>query len=92
MILADEPVASLDPVASRRVMEILRRLNRDDGLTVVVSLHQVDHALRYCDRHRRAESGPHFVYDGVPAGLTRERLVDIYGPEIEEVLWEEGPA
>jgi phosphonate transport system ATP-binding protein len=49
-ILADEPVASLDPVSSRRVMEILQRLNEDDGLTVIVTLHQVDHAVRYCRR------------------------------------------
>ena len=50
VILADEPVASLDPVSARRVMEILRELNRDDGLTVIVTLHQVDYALRYCGR------------------------------------------
>ena len=50
VILADEPVASLDPVSARRVMEILRGLNRADGLTVLVTLHQVDYALRYCDR------------------------------------------
>ena len=50
IILADEPVASLDPVAARRVMELLRDLNRSDGLTVMVTLHQVDYALRYCDR------------------------------------------
>ncbi|OYW29426.1 MAG: phosphonate ABC transporter ATP-binding protein, partial [Caulobacter sp. 12-67-6] len=50
IILADEPVASLDPVSARKVMEILRDLNKSDGLTVVVTLHQVDYALRYCDR------------------------------------------
>ena len=50
MILADEPIASLDPESSRRVMETLRDLNRADGLTVVVSLHQVEIALSYCQR------------------------------------------
>ncbi len=49
-MLADEPVASLDPVSARRVMALLRGLNRTDGLTVMVTLHQVDYALRYCDR------------------------------------------
>ena len=50
VVLADEPIASLDPEASRKVMEILARINREDGCTVVVSLHQVDMAMRYCAR------------------------------------------
>ena len=86
-VLADEPVASLDPVAARRVMELLADLNRKDGLTVVVSLHQVDHALRYCPRIVALQAG-RLVYDGPSAGLDRNRLVEIYGPEIEDVLWE----
>jgi phosphonate transport system ATP-binding protein len=90
VILADEPVASLDPVAARRVMEILRELNRVDRLTVVVTLHQVDYALRYCDRVVALKAG-RIVYDGAPANLGRERLVDIYGPEFEDVVWEGAP-
>ncbi len=86
-VLADEPVASLDPVAARRVMELLHELNRKDGLTVVVSLHQVDHALRYCPRTVALQGGK-LVYDGPSAGLDRDRLVEIYGPEIEDVLLE----
>lgn len=50
VVLADEPIASLDPESSRNVMEILSRINREDGSTVVVSLHQVDMAMRYCPR------------------------------------------
>ena len=47
-ILADEPVASLDPVSARKVMELLVELNTRDGLGVIVTLHQVDYAIRYC--------------------------------------------
>jgi phosphonate transport system ATP-binding protein len=90
IILADEPVASLDPVSARRVMEILRELNQQDGLTVIVTLHQVDYALRYCRRVVALKEG-RIVYDGAAAGLTRDRLVDIYGPEFEDVFWEGAP-
>ena len=87
VILADEPVASLDPVAARRVMEILRDLNKADGLTVLVTLHQVDHALRYCDRIVALKAGK-IVYDGSSASLDRAKLIDIYGPEFEDVATE----
>ncbi len=90
IILADEPVASLDPVSARKVMEILRDLNADDGLTVVVTLHQVDYALRYCGRVVALKGGK-VVYDGPPSGLDRSRLIDIYGPEFEDVFWEGAP-
>ncbi|HEV2532728.1 phosphonate ABC transporter ATP-binding protein [Phenylobacterium sp.] len=90
IVLADEPVASLDPVAARRVMEALRTLNHEDGLTVVVTLHQVDYALRYCDRVVALKAGK-IVYDGKATGLKRTQLIDIYGPEFEDVFWEEAP-
>lgn len=90
IVLADEPVASLDPVSARRVMESLRDLNRQDGITVVVTLHQVDYALRYCDRVVALKSGK-IVYDGPAKGLKREQLIDIYGPEFEDVFWEGAP-
>jgi phosphonate transport system ATP-binding protein len=90
IILADEPVASLDPVSARKVMEILRDLNRSDGLTVIVTLHQVDYALRYCDRVVALKAGQK-VYDGAASGLTREKLIDIYGPEFDDVFWEGAP-
>jgi phosphonate transport system ATP-binding protein len=88
VILADEPVASLDPVSARRVMEILKELNRTDGLTLVVTLHQVDHALRYCSRIVALKAGK-IAYDGPASGLDRARLIDIYGPEFEDVVHEE---
>ena len=87
IILADEPVASLDPVSARKVMELLRDLNRTDGLTVVVTLHQVDYALRYCDRVVALKAGVK-VYDGPASGLDKTKLIDIYGPEFEDVFWE----
>ncbi len=90
IILADEPVASLDPVSARKVMEILRDLNRTDGLTLVVTLHQVDYALRYCDRVVALKEG-RIVYDGLAQGLDKDRLIDIYGPEFEDVFWEGAP-
>jgi phosphonate transport system ATP-binding protein len=90
LLLADEPVASLDPVAARRVLDILRDLNRSDRLTVVVTLHQVDYALRYCDRVLALKAG-RLVYDGPPQSLNRERLIEIYGAEFEDVFWEGAP-
>jgi phosphonate transport system ATP-binding protein len=89
-ILADEPVASLDPVAARRVMQLLCDLNQQDGLAILVTLHQVDYALRYCPRIVALKDG-RIVYDGPSAGLDKAALVDIYGPEIEEVFWEGAP-
>ena len=50
ILLADEPIASLDPASARRVMDVLADVNRDQGITCVVSLHQVEYARRYCRR------------------------------------------
>ena len=83
-VLADEPIASLDPVSARRVMELLADLNAREGLTVIVSLHQVDAALRWCKRVIAMRDGA-MVYDGPPSGLTQAQLRDIYGPEYEEL-------
>ncbi len=88
VILADEPVASLDPVSARRVMDILAELNRSDGLTVLVSLHQIGYALKYCKRVVALKAGE-IAYDGPASGLDRERLVDIYGPEFEDAYHED---
>ena len=74
----------------RRVMEALKSLNDQDGLTVVVTLHQVDYALRYCSRVVALKAGK-VVYDGPADGLQREQLIDIYGPEFEDVFWEGAP-
>ena len=86
-ILADEPVASLDPVSARKVMEILVELNQRDGLGVIVTLHQVDYAIRYCKRVIALKAGQ-IVYDGPSTGLDTKQLIDIYGPEFEDAFWE----
>jgi phosphonate transport system ATP-binding protein len=90
VVLADEPVASLDPVSARKVMDLLQDLNRKDGLTVVVTLHQVDYAMRYCQRVVALKAGQ-VIYDGPVAGLDRATLVQIYGPEFEDAFWEGAP-
>jgi len=87
-IFADEPIASLDPVSARRVMRLLAELNEQDGLTVVVTLHQVDYALKYCRRAVALKAGK-IIYDGPISGLTRERLIEIYGDEYRDVMDEE---
>ena len=86
-ILADEPVASLDPVSARKVMELLVELNKRDGFGVIVTLHQVDYAIRYCDRVIALKAGQ-VVYDGPSTGLDTKQLIDIYGPEFEDAFWE----
>ena len=86
-ILADEPVASLDPVSARKVMELLVELNQRDGLGVIVTLHQVDYAIRYCERVIALQAGK-IVYDGPSTGLDTARLIEIYGPEFEDAFWE----
>jgi len=85
LVLADEPIASLDPESSRKVMEILARINREDGCTVVVSLHQVDMALRYCPRVIALHQG-RVVYDGPARALTPDRLRELYGMQADEML------
>ena len=85
VVLADEPIASLDPEASRKVMEILSLINREDGSTVVVSLHQVDMAMRYCKRVIALHQG-RVVYDCTASNLTPALLRDLYGMQAEEIL------
>jgi phosphonate transport system ATP-binding protein len=85
LVLADEPIASLDPESSRNVMEILSRIQREDGRSVVVSLHQVDMAIRYCPRVIALNQGQ-VVYDGPSAALTPELLRRLYGMQADEFL------
>jgi phosphonate transport system ATP-binding protein len=85
IILADEPIASLDPESARRVMQTLAELNREDGTTVVVSLHQVDMALRFCPRTVALARG-RIVYDGPSSALTGAMLRELYGAQADEIL------
>jgi phosphonate transport system ATP-binding protein len=79
LILADEPVASLDPVTSAEILDLLRAINRRDGITMVVSLHQVDYVRRYADRVIGLHRGE-LVFDDVPERLDAAALERIYGP------------
>ena len=77
VILADEPIASLDPESARIVMDTLRDINQTDGITVVVTLHQVDYALRYCERIVALRQG-HVFYDGSSQQFDNERFDHLY--------------
>ncbi len=85
VVLADEPIASLDPESSRKVMEILARINLEDRCTVIVSLHQVDVAMKYCPRVVALYQG-RVVYDGPSSALTPSMLRELYGVQAEEIL------
>ncbi len=85
LVLADEPIASLDPESSRKVMEILSSIQREDGRTVLVSLHQVDMAIRYCPRIVALNQGQ-VVFDGPSTALTPALLRDLYGMAAQEFL------
>jgi len=85
MILADEPIASLDPESSGRVMKLLARINRERGVTVLVSLHQVEYAFACCPRTIALRDG-RVVYDGPTAELTTDRLRQLYGQQFDELV------
>ena len=85
VILADEPIASLDPESSRKVMDILAKVNREDQCTVVVSLHQVNVAMKYCPRTIALNQG-RVVYDGPSHALTPALLRDLYGADADDIL------
>ena len=90
ILLADEPIASLDPASARRVMEILAAVNRDERITCVVSLHQVEYARRYCPRTVALRDG-RIVFDGPSSELTDQMLVDLYGDNSEELILPNAP-
>ncbi|HUG59756.1 MAG TPA: ATP-binding cassette domain-containing protein, partial [Candidimonas sp.] len=85
IILADEPIASLDPESARKVMEILADINEKDGKTVLVTLHQVDYAMRYCERVVALKSG-RIHFDGSVDALSGVFLNDLYGGDLETPL------
>ena len=85
VVLADEPIASLDPESSRKVMDTLARINREDRSTIIVSLHQVDMAMKYCPRVVALHQGQ-VVYDGPSAALTPQLLRELYGVQADELL------
>ena len=78
LILADEPIASLDPRNARTVMDALADVNRREGITVLVNLHHLDTAREYCGRIIGMSAG-RVVFDGAPAALDDARIAQIYG-------------
>ena len=85
ILLADEPIASLDPASAKRVMENLSALNETDGVTLMVSLHQVEYARRYFPRTIALRDGE-IAYDGPSESLSRGALQDLYGDASEELI------
>ena len=83
LLLADEPIASLDPHNARVVMDALRRIHAEDGLGVLVNLHHLETAREYCDRIVGLRAG-RVVFDGAPADLTPERVRAVYGADEAE--------
>ncbi|MGC1486645.1 MAG: phosphonate ABC transporter ATP-binding protein [Albidovulum sp.] len=80
IILADEPIASLDPMNAQIVMDTLKRIQTEDGRMVIANLHTLDTARRYCDRVIGMRDG-RVVFDGTPAQLTAGVARDIYGAD-----------
>lgn len=85
ILLADEPIASLDPLNAKIVMDSLRAINREDGITVICNLHTLDTARQYCDRIIGMQNG-RIVFDGTPAQLTVGMAREIYGAEADEAF------
>ena len=85
IILADEPVASLDPRNTQAVMDALKVLNQKSGITVLCNLHSLELARSYCSRLIGMKAG-RVVFDGSPEVLTDDAIVDLYGLEANDVI------
>ena len=77
ILLADEPISSLDPKNAKRVMDDMMKINREDGITVICNLHSLDVAKKYCDRLIGLSDGK-VVFDGTPDDLTAEISKELY--------------
>ena len=77
ILLADEPISSLDPKNAQRVMDDMLKINREDGITIICNLHSLDVAKKYCDRLIGLSDGQ-VVFDGVPDDLTTEISKELY--------------
>jgi phosphonate transport system ATP-binding protein len=84
LMLADEPVASLDPATSHSVMKYLEEINQQDGITVLCNLHFLSLARRYATRVIALKDGE-IVFDGLPAEIDERRFREIYGEDAVEV-------
>ena len=84
IILADEPVASLDPVLAHSIMQHLETINKEDGVMVLCSLHFLDLVHRYADRAVALNEGK-LMFDGTPEEIDDDKFKEIYGKEAERV-------
>ena len=84
MILADEPVASLDPVLAHSIMQYLEKINQEDGVTILCSLHFLDLVHKYADRAIALNDGQ-LMFDGTPMEIDDDKFRDIYGKDAERV-------
>jgi phosphonate transport system ATP-binding protein len=84
MMLADEPVASLDPVLAHSIMQYLEKINQEDGVMILCSLHFLDLVHRYADRAIALNEGK-LMFDGHPDAIDDEKFKDIYGKEAERI-------
>ncbi len=84
MILADEPVASLDPVLAHTIMQYLEQINQEEGVMILCSLHFLDLVHRYADRAIALNEGL-LMFDGPPGEIDDEKFKDIYGKEAERI-------
>ncbi len=87
ILLCDEPIASLDPGSAKVIMDHLRRIADEQGITVVINLHQVDVAVKYADRIVGIRAGQ-VEYDGSPKKLNKKTVSRIYGSDSEDLLVE----
>lgn len=85
IILADEPIASLDPVTSRMVMNDFKRINQNMNISVIMNIHHVEVALEYADRIVGVRKGE-IVFDGPASRVNSDILEEIYGGRLEEAL------
>ncbi|MGN1223520.1 MAG: phosphonate ABC transporter ATP-binding protein [Ruminococcus sp.] len=85
LILCDEPIASLDPKASKTIMDHLAQINRTKKITCIVNLHQVDVAMKYSERIIGVAAGK-IVFDGTPAELTQEKIHTIYQSSAQDLI------
>jgi phosphonate transport system ATP-binding protein len=88
IILADEPVASLDPIMARQVMKDFVRINKDYNITILLNIHHVDLALQYCDRVIGVREGQ-IVFDGPANTITQEQIDEVYNGTKVPTLGEE---
>ena len=88
IILADEPVASLDPIMARQVMRDFVRINKEYNITILLNIHHVDLALEYCDRVLGVREGQ-IVFDGPANTITKEQIDEVYNGTKVPTLGEE---